>query len=168
MASLAVRAAGRITSKIPACSRFYATGPERPPMRRPDPRLNNPDATTTQLPDDLTFIHRPPPSLPSAYSYTTNPASPLHRPPTDAPEDTPLPPALRDIRLPKTRLTDEQIQEMRRLRREAGVRPPVPSMLKMCSVNESSSAVKYRTQVMLTMARMSQPAAMAFWEAKGE
>ena len=53
---------------------------ERPPYRAPDPLLNNPKATVTQLKDELTFIHRPPPSAPTPYSLSVAPASPLLRP----------------------------------------------------------------------------------------
>ncbi|VDB95756.1 unnamed protein product [Peniophora sp. CBMAI 1063] len=115
MATLALRSSSRFAPR--ALVRAYATGPERPKPRMPDPLADPAHASTSALPDgDLTFIHRPPPSIPSVHSYTTNPASPLLRPASDAPADTPLPPALDDIQAPGARLTDAQVQEMRKLR----------------------------------------------------
>jgi hypothetical protein len=117
MASLLLRTPRLAPLASPLC-RTYATGPERRPFRRPDPLLNNPNATVAEFPDEgLTFIHRPPPSHATELSYASDPASPLLRPPTHAPLDTPLPPALKDVVRPKARLTDEQIQEMRTMRR---------------------------------------------------
>ncbi|KIK69627.1 hypothetical protein GYMLUDRAFT_34012, partial [Collybiopsis luxurians FD-317 M1] len=91
---------------------------ERPPYRAPDPLINNPSATVTALPDeDLTFIHRPPPTAPSPISYTTNPVSPLLRP-SAQPTSSPLPPLSRpsaDKPSPAP-LTPQQITEIRQLR----------------------------------------------------
>ncbi|KAI0055857.1 hypothetical protein BV25DRAFT_1832830 [Artomyces pyxidatus] len=98
--------------------RGYATRlPEKPPMRHPDPLVNNPNAVVTPLPDELTFIHRPPPSAPTPLSYTTNPSSPLLRP---APQSTdgPLPPPLNTAKEQPPRLSDEKIADMQRLRAE--------------------------------------------------
>ncbi|KIL67853.1 hypothetical protein M378DRAFT_72661 [Amanita muscaria Koide BX008] len=101
---------------------------ERPPMHRPDPLADNPNAVVTHLPDEnLTFIHRPPPTAPSPFSLTTAPASPLLQskptPLTDATgAPVPLPPISRP-RLNKAsspaleRLSDEDVQKMRQLRR---------------------------------------------------
>ncbi|KAF5389301.1 hypothetical protein D9757_003466 [Collybiopsis confluens] len=92
---------------------------ERPPYRAPDPLINNPAATVTALPDqNLTFIHRPPPTAPSPLSYTTNPVSPLLRPPTQ-PTSSALPPLSRPSanKPPLEPLAPEQITEIRRLRR---------------------------------------------------
>ncbi|KAI0042157.1 chondroitin AC/alginate lyase [Auriscalpium vulgare] len=97
--------------------RTYATRlPEKPPMRHPDPLINNPAAVVTPLSEDLTFIHRPPPSAPTPFSYTTNPSSPLLRP--ASPADAPLPPTLKDTSAaPKPpRMSDAKIAEMRALR----------------------------------------------------
>ncbi|KZV73676.1 hypothetical protein PENSPDRAFT_269065 [Peniophora sp. CONT] len=117
MATLALRSSSRFAPR--ALVRAYATGPERVKPRMPDPLADPAHASTSALPDgDLTFIHRPPPSLPSVHSYTSNPASPLLRPASDAPADTPLPPPLRDIKAPGARLTDAQVQEMRSLRKQ--------------------------------------------------
>src|SRR5262245_7455973 len=65
---------------------------ERPPYRAPDPLVHNPDAKVTMLEQDLTFIHRPPPTALTPFSLTTAPASPLLRRPA---KETPLPPVLR-------------------------------------------------------------------------
>ncbi|KAK7056698.1 Glutathione S-transferase 2 [Paramarasmius palmivorus] len=91
---------------------------ERPPYRAPDPLVDNPIATVTSLPeDDLTFIHRPPPTAPSPLSYTTNPVSPLlqsRKPLTEAP----LPPLLRPSagKEPLPRVSDSVVDKIRQLR----------------------------------------------------
>lgn len=89
---------------------------ERPPYYAPDPLVNNPNAAVKAF-DDLTFIHRPPPTAPSPFSYTTNPASPLLRPPT-LPVDAPLPPLIRPSaeKIQPPRVTEEVKLEIRRLR----------------------------------------------------
>lgn len=91
---------------------------ERPPYYAPDPLVNNPKAAVTTLPeDDLTFIHRPPPTAPSPLSLTTDPVSPLLRPSTP-PTSSPLPPFIRpsaDKEVPQ-RASDEDVAEIRRLR----------------------------------------------------
>ncbi|KAJ6557397.1 mitochondrial ribosomal protein subunit L20-domain-containing protein [Mycena vulgaris] len=87
---------------------------ERPAYHAPDPLVNNPQAVVTPLPDeDLTFIHRPPPTAPSLYSLTTNPVSPLLRakPPQ---EEIPLPPFAR--KQPPPRASAHVMSEIRRLR----------------------------------------------------
>ncbi|KAJ7696081.1 mitochondrial ribosomal protein subunit L20-domain-containing protein [Mycena rosella] len=91
---------------------------ERPAYHAPDPLVNNPNAIVTALPDeDLTFIHRPPPTAPSPYSLTTNPVSPLLRP--RAPQDPiPLPPiARRASFIQPPRASDQTVSEIRRLRK---------------------------------------------------
>ncbi|KAJ7758483.1 mitochondrial ribosomal protein subunit L20-domain-containing protein [Mycena maculata] len=90
---------------------------ERPPYHAPDPLVNNPNAVVTALPDeDLTFIHRPPPTAPSPYSLTTNPVSPLLRP--RPPQDQiPLPPPSRKSNVDALpRASDQTMSEIRRLR----------------------------------------------------
>ena len=92
---------------------------ERSAYRPPDPLINNPKATVKTFEEDnLTFIHRPPPTAPSPYSLTTAPVSALLRPPTSHVEPLPsLPPVLH--RPPSTeqpRMSDEQIEKMRDLR----------------------------------------------------
>ncbi|KAI0036495.1 mitochondrial ribosomal protein subunit L20-domain-containing protein, partial [Vararia minispora EC-137] len=111
---------------------------ERPPMRWPDPLTTDPDASISKLPEDLTFIRRSPPSHPTELSYTSEPASPLLRPAAPAPEDTPLPPPLRDIRIPKTRLTDEQIRQMRHLRMEKPIVYTQKRLAKMFNTTPST------------------------------
>lgn len=90
---------------------------ERPPYRAPDPLVNNPKAAVTSLPDeDLTFIHRPPPTAPSPFSFTTNPVSPLLRPPPPK-EVVALPPLFRQHdkeSLP--RVSDKDMARIRHLR----------------------------------------------------
>ncbi|KAJ7147515.1 mitochondrial ribosomal protein subunit L20-domain-containing protein [Mycena crocata] len=90
---------------------------ERPAYHAPDPLLNNPSAVVTALPDEqLTFIHRPPPTAPTPFSLTTNPTSPLLRPRFQQ-EDVPLPPLSRkrrEVDLPPA--TTQTVSEIRRLR----------------------------------------------------
>lgn len=104
--------------RVPLLVRGYATRlPEKPPMRHPDPLLNNPNTVTTSLPEDLTFIHRPPPSASTPHSYTVNPTSPLLLADSPLPETgSSLPPPLARPRLERPRLSDDQITEMQRLR----------------------------------------------------
>jgi len=98
--------------------RSYATRlPEKPPYRAPDPLKNNPNAVYQNLPEDLTFIHRPPPTAPSPLSYTTSPASPLLKAASSSPT-SPLPPPLRANKSQPPRVSDEDLAEIRRLRRE--------------------------------------------------
>jgi len=89
---------------------------ERPAYHPPDPLVNNPKAAVKILQEDnLTFIHRPPPTAPSPYSLTTAPVSALLRPATS--HALSLPPVLR--RPPSTevpRMSDDQIKKMRHLR----------------------------------------------------
>jgi len=91
---------------------------ERPAYHAPDPLINNPQAVVTALPDeDLTFIHRPPPTAPSPYSLTTNPVSPLLRP-RHPKEQIPLPPPSRPKygKEPLPRASAQSILEIKRLR----------------------------------------------------
>lgn len=90
---------------------------ERPPMRVADPLVNNPKAVVTTLEDeDLTFIHRPPPTAPSPFSLSTNPTSPLLRPPVPV-TSAPLPPLVRKEIPTPDRASDKVVAEIRRLRR---------------------------------------------------
>ncbi|EIM81668.1 uncharacterized protein STEHIDRAFT_171956 [Stereum hirsutum FP-91666 SS1] len=92
---------------------------ERPPMTHGDPLTNSPNATTTTLPDNAVFIHRPPPSAPSPFSYTTNPVSPLLRPPAVSAStvDVPLPPPVKKGQVKEYQyLSDEDIEQMKELR----------------------------------------------------
>jgi hypothetical protein len=105
---------------VPFLTRGYATRlPQRPPMRHPDPLSNNPNAVSTSLSEDLTFIHRPPPSFPTPHSYTVNPSSPLLQ--TEAHTSSPasaLPPPLKNATSAHPRVPEEKISEIRRLRME--------------------------------------------------
>ncbi|KAJ7134531.1 mitochondrial ribosomal protein subunit L20-domain-containing protein [Mycena epipterygia] len=114
---------GYATKKFPHASKWPRPKPgtaERPAYHAPDPLVNNPNAVVTALPDeDLTFIHRPPPTAPSPYSLTTNPVSPLLRPRPPPQEDAPLPPLSRKPKashegLP--RASEQTMSEIRRLR----------------------------------------------------
>lgn len=106
--------------RIPFLFRGYATRlPQRPPMRHPDPLSNKPNAISTSLPEDLTFIHRPPPSAPTPLSYTVNPSSPLLRADTKTPPTgSALPPPLKNATSAHPRLPEDKISEIQRLRME--------------------------------------------------
>lgn len=103
--------------------RCYSTRlPTRPPPKVPDPLANFPKV---QLEDNLTFIHRPPPTMPSPESFTTAPSSPLLYPPTQPQGATTsltapsLPPVSRPSLIPKkqySQMSDQDIQSMRELR----------------------------------------------------
>lgn len=90
---------------------------ERPPQKYADPLASSPVAVATALPDNLTFIHRPPPSAPSPHSYTTLPASPLLRPPAGHSAQG-VPPHIRPSakKTPPPRMSDEDLAELKRLR----------------------------------------------------
>lgn len=101
----------------PFLTRSYASRlPQRPPHRAPDP-LIDPKVVHQSVTDDLTFIHRPPPSAPSPISYTSAPISPLLQPKAQDATSGPLPPRLSNKPEPE-RMSDEDIEEMRRLRKE--------------------------------------------------
>lgn len=104
--------------RLPILARGYATRlPQKPPMRHPDPLLNNPNTVTTSLPEDLTFIHRPPPSASAPFSYTVNPTSPLLLAESPAPATgSTLPPPLAQPKLEQPRLSADKITEIQRLR----------------------------------------------------
>ncbi|KAG6918747.1 hypothetical protein DXG01_011938 [Tephrocybe rancida] len=89
---------------------------EKPAFHHPDPLVNNPKAVVTPLPDeDLTFIHRVPPTAPSPHSLATAPTSPLLRPP--APVTGPLPPLMRKPAPEPERASDLVVAKIRHLRR---------------------------------------------------
>lgn len=122
-----VKAAQRTANTL---SRTYSTRlPQKPPPKVVDPLVNNPHASYVQLPDNLTFIHRPPPSLPTPESLTTAPASPLLRAASSSAtatswSDPSLPPVSRPALVNKSgpfeRLSDEAIEEMKVLRASNG------------------------------------------------
>jgi Mitochondrial ribosomal protein subunit L20 len=90
---------------------------EKPAYHASDPLINNPNATVTSLKDqDLTFIHRPPPTAPSPFSLTTAPTSPLLLDPS--PIRGPLPPFIRPSadKAEPPRASDEVVTKIRRLR----------------------------------------------------
>ncbi|KZT09349.1 uncharacterized protein LAESUDRAFT_723088 [Laetiporus sulphureus 93-53] len=91
--------------------------PRRPPSRFPDPLVNNPNAAYQQVAEDVTFIHRPPPTMPSPHSFTTAPASPLLRSASSSVNGL-MPPALQKPRpeQPKV-LSDEELARLRELRK---------------------------------------------------
>ncbi|OAX36662.1 hypothetical protein K503DRAFT_286628 [Rhizopogon vinicolor AM-OR11-026] len=101
-------------------SRSYATRiAEKPPARFPDPLLNNPSAGVKTLKDEnLTFIHRPPPTAPSPHSTILAPASPLLKSPTPPNKRAPMPPLLRPsaYKAAPSRMSDEDITRLRKLR----------------------------------------------------
>lgn len=102
----------------PVLSRAYSSRlPERPPYRAPDPLTSDSNVVHQPLPNDLTFIHRPPPTAPSPFSYTTSPSSPLLRP-REASTSGALPPTLRSGKPEPERLSDEQVARLRKLRAE--------------------------------------------------
>ncbi|KAG0704300.1 mitochondrial ribosomal protein subunit L20-domain-containing protein [Suillus ampliporus] len=101
-------------------SRSYATRiAEKPPARFPDPLVNHPNAVVKTLKDEnLTFIHRPPPTAPSPHSTTLAPASPLLKSPTPPNKRAPMPPLLRPSAYNATppRMLDEDMKQLRKLR----------------------------------------------------
>jgi len=101
-------------------TRGYATRlPQKPPMRHPDPLLNKPNAISTPLPEDLTFIHRPPPSAPTPLSFTVNPSTPLLRTAPPIPSaGSSLPPLLKKPTSTHPRLSEDKIKELQCLRSE--------------------------------------------------
>lgn len=106
----------------PVLSRCYSSRlPERPPYRAPDPLTNDPNVVHQTLPNDLTFIHRPPPTAPTPFSYTTAPASPLLKKDASS-AGNPLPPTLRTEKPQPERLSDEQVARLRKLRAEDPVK----------------------------------------------
>lgn len=106
--------------RLPFLTRGYATRlPQKPPMRHSDPLLNNPNAVATSLPENLTFIHRPPPTAPTPLSYTVSPSSPLLRTESLPPSTgSTLPPPLAKPKLGAPRLPEDTIMEIQRLRME--------------------------------------------------
>ncbi|KAG6841970.1 hypothetical protein C0991_004461 [Blastosporella zonata] len=109
---------------------------ERPAFHHPDPLLNNPKAVVTPLQDeDLTFIHRPPPTAPSPFSFSTAPTSPLLRPATAL--SGPLPPLARGATPELPRASDQVVAEIRRLRRSDPNTYTRPRLAKMFNVTSN-------------------------------
>lgn len=126
--------------------RTYATRlPERPPYRAPDPLVNNPHATYESLPDDLTFIHRPPPSAPTPESYTTLPASPLLRPVANASSEARLPPELFPHKKTAPEwMSQENIEKMKKLRAEDPVKWTAGKLAKEFGCTQSFARIVAR------------------------
>ncbi|KAH7340910.1 mitochondrial ribosomal protein subunit L20-domain-containing protein [Rhizoctonia solani] len=95
--------------------RNYAVS--RPNPRPKDPVLTSPNANVQQITPDVTFIHNPPPSIPTPHSLTTAPISPLLSKPNSSSGTGYLPPELHPKpEIERPRLTQDQIEEIRRLR----------------------------------------------------
>lgn len=110
----AIRTYGTRTHVMPRTRKAHKPHP------RPSDPLNKLNVGVQNLEEDnLTFIHRPPPTAPTPFSTTLEPASPLLRPPAKS-GDVALPPLLRPSAYVKEppRVTPEQMEEIRRLRRE--------------------------------------------------
>ena len=110
----------------PYAIRTYATRrPERPPPKIKDPLLA-PNATHYKVTENVTFIHRPPPSAPTPFSLSTAPASPLLSPlkptiPLDLPQSvstSPLPPPVWKPKGSKKVLDKRQIEVIKSIRAE--------------------------------------------------
>ncbi|KAF9242571.1 mitochondrial ribosomal protein subunit L20-domain-containing protein [Melanogaster broomeanus] len=107
----------RFALGVSRCRTYATRRAEKPPARFPDPLRNNPNATVTTLEGSkLTFIHRPPPTAPSPFSTTLDPASPLLRPAT--PTGGPMPPFLRPSSYTPgpERMSKEDMEKLRELR----------------------------------------------------
>lgn len=89
---------------------------ERPPPKYVDPLASNDTASrVTSLEDNLTFIHRPPPTTPTPHSLTTNPASPLLRPATSS--SAALPPLVHpNTKAPPPPVPEKTVRQIRSLR----------------------------------------------------
>src|SRR6267154_4377358 len=142
-------------------SRSYATRiAEKPPARFPDPLLNHPNAAVKTLKDEnLTFIHRPPPTVPSPHSTTLAPASPLLKSPTRANKHTPMPPLLRPsaYNAAPSRMSDEDMKQLRKLRLsdpETYSRAKLAKMFKCTPNCVSKVAALPRSQRMEFMKKM--------------
>ncbi|KAH7910814.1 mitochondrial ribosomal protein subunit L20-domain-containing protein [Hygrophoropsis aurantiaca] len=108
----------RLSYNLAFCRTYATRIAEKPPARFPDPLVNNPAATVKTLRDEnLTFIHRPPPTAPTPHSTTLQPASPLLKRPTRV-KGTAVPPLLRPSAynpIP-ARVSQETMERIRELR----------------------------------------------------
>ncbi|KAG9019761.1 hypothetical protein FRB90_009631 [Tulasnella sp. 427] len=113
-------------SSAPRLTRTFVA---RPKHTVKDPLLNASNAEITELSENLTFIHRPPPTAETPLSYTTKPTSPLLRQ-SDAPSTSTsasLPPPLHSHQTNRgqaKRLTQDQIEEIRARRARDPKRNP--------------------------------------------
>ncbi|KAG8722922.1 hypothetical protein FRC08_000022 [Ceratobasidium sp. 394] len=105
----------RSTARILPAVRSYAVS--RPNPRPKDPVLTSPNAKVQQITPDVTFIHNPPSSVPTPYSLTTAPASPLLVKRSSETQTVPLPPELRPTKPTNgPKLSQAQIEEIKQLR----------------------------------------------------
>ncbi|KAG8951741.1 hypothetical protein FRC04_005762 [Tulasnella sp. 424] len=109
-------------SSAPRLARTFVA---RPKHTVKDPLLTASNAEITELPENLTFIHRPPPTAETPLSYTTNPTSPLLRQTSASSTSAPLPPPLHAAYNGESkRLTEAQIEEIRARRAKDPKRNP--------------------------------------------
>ncbi|KAF8582806.1 hypothetical protein K439DRAFT_1617940 [Ramaria rubella] len=151
-----------------AVRRYATRRPERPPLKIKDPLWSSSNATLHQITPELTFIHRPPPTAPSPFSLTTAPSSPLLLPPkpllsldASSPNTIGIPPPVWKPREQReTKLTEEQIAEIRRLResdplthtrnklaKQFGCVPSYIPMIAPLSKTEMHNALARRDQI---------------------
>ncbi|KAG9124908.1 hypothetical protein FRC07_009765 [Ceratobasidium sp. 392] len=105
----------RWTVQISSAVRNYAVA--RPNPHPKDPVLTSPTAKVQQITPDVTFIHNPPSSVPTPYSLTTAPASPLLVKRNSEPRSEPFPPELRPTKPSnELKLSQTQIEEIKQLR----------------------------------------------------
>ncbi|QRV85980.1 ribosomal protein subunit L20 [Ceratobasidium sp. AG-Ba] len=105
----------RLAVSAATAVRTYAVA--RPNPRPKDPVLTSPNAKVQQIAPDVTFIHNPPASVPTPYSLTTAPTSPLLVKRSSQTEPVPLAPELHPAkRTGGPKLTQAQIEEIRQLR----------------------------------------------------
>jgi hypothetical protein len=112
--NLLTRRAHLIARALPT-ARTYAVS--RPNPRPRDPVLTSPNAKVQQIAPDVTFIHNPPSAVPTPYSLTTAPASPLLSKRSPETSEPLLPPALRQAKPAQgPKLNQAQIEEIKQLR----------------------------------------------------
>ncbi|KIO24251.1 hypothetical protein M407DRAFT_103062 [Tulasnella calospora MUT 4182] len=100
-------------SSAPRLARTFVA---RPKHTVKDPLLTASNAAIIELPENLTFVHRPPPTAETPLSYTTNPSSPLLRKTASSSTSAPLAPPLhaqQENAGQSKRLTQAQIEEIR-------------------------------------------------------
>ncbi|KAG8728929.1 hypothetical protein FRC12_021392 [Ceratobasidium sp. 428] len=105
----------RSSVRILPAVRNYAVA--RPNPRPKDPVLRSPNADVQKITPDVTFIHNPPSSVPTPYSLTTAPASPLLVKRSSEPSTAPLPPELHHTKPSNgPKLSQAEIEEIKQLR----------------------------------------------------
>ncbi|KAG8932034.1 hypothetical protein FRC01_000405 [Tulasnella sp. 417] len=111
-------------SSAPRLARTFVA---RPKHTVKDPLLTASNASITELPENLTFVHRPPPTAETPLSYTTNPSSPLLRQTSgSSTSSAPLAPPLHAQQNAGQgkRLSQAQIEEIRARRAKDPKRNP--------------------------------------------